>query len=156
GDDKLYFFKDDKYVRLTYATRSVDAISPPYPYDTSLFWNGVPTPLDCAVEWIQAGTATLDPGPSPCERAGPDSDGRFALASEFAPIATFPSTGYPSVCGPAEHRQFARGTETANGSDVSGAIPDPAGGPARKLLPHPLDRTSDGNFVEDGQFARNP
>jgi hypothetical protein len=47
-------------VRLTFAQRSVDEIDPPYPYAISPIWAGLPPTLNAGVEWIQAGSASLD------------------------------------------------------------------------------------------------
>jgi hypothetical protein len=156
GDGKLYFFKDDQYVRLSYATRSVDALSPPYPYLIVPFWTGVPPFLDCAVEWIEAGGATLDVRRSATCLKNTDATGIVALGDPFRVFAQFSSTGYPSVCGAAEYRQFVRGEMTKNGVDVSPPLVDPAGGPPRAMLGHPPDRSSIANFQEDGRPGDTP
>lgn len=151
GDGKLYFFKDGEYARLTFATRTVDSVAPPYPVAISPAWSGITAPVDCAVEWIQAGAATLvvEQNAS-CQKAPPNDDGLAALGRAFKMTARFSSTGYPSVCGAAEYRQFVRGAMTLDGADRSPELPDPAGGPPRKLKPRPPGPPSDANFQEDG------
>jgi hypothetical protein len=156
GEGKLYFFKNDEYVRLSYATRSVDVISPPYPYTIGPFWSGVPALLDCAVEWIQAGSATLSIARSSSCLKNTDPSGLVALGDPFRMVARFSSTGYPSVCGAAEYRQFIRGEMRKNRVDVSPRLTDPAGGPPRAMLGHPPDRSSIVNFQEDGRPGATP
>lgn len=156
GDGKLYFFKGENYVRLTYTSRSVDNISPRYPYATSLFWSGIPSSVDCAVEWIQAGSATLDIQLHPTCLKNTLPTGIVGLGRPFTMVARFSSTGYPSVCGAAEYRQFVRGETTQRGDDVTPPLADPAGGPPRKMLPRPSTLPSTGNFQEDGRPGATP
>jgi Hemopexin len=157
GDGKIYFFKGNEYVRLTFASRSVDLVDPPYPRAINPAWSGLASNLDAAVEWIQAGSATLEIvlNPLGCPKVLGPGILDAALGRAFTMTAAFSTTGYPSLCGCAEYRQFVRGTMTINGAPVDRPLPDPAGGPPIKLLPRPAPGSPDDNFREDGD-TRGP
>jgi hypothetical protein len=152
GDGKLYFFKDGTYARLTFATRSVDRLTPPYPRPIRPAWDVVPFPVDAAVEWVQAGKAPLDVflSPTGCQRAAANALGQEAIGQGFIIRASFSSTGYPSLCGCAEYRQFVRGSFIRNGKRSEFPLPNPAGGDSVPLLPRPVPGAADDNFREDG------
>jgi hypothetical protein len=157
GDGKLYFFKDTQYVRLTFASRSVDQIDPPYPYAISPNWAGLPPTLDAGVEWIQAGSATLDITLAPlCQKVIGESRLEAAIGRAFKMTGHFASTGYPSICGCAEYRQFVRGSLVIAGRPVTLHLPNPAGGPAIQMLPRPAPGAADDNFREDGNKLGQP
>jgi hypothetical protein len=152
GDGKIYFFKGTQYVRLTFETRSVDQMEPPYPYLIEDFWAGLPPNLDAGVEWIEAGSATLEQKfISDCEKVvGPS--GLRRIERGFSVTGNFASTGYPSMCGCAEYRQFVRGSFVVNGRRLNKQLPNPAGGPPIAMLPRPAPGAADDNFREDGSF----
>ena len=149
GDGKIYFFKGTEYARLTFATRTVDTISPPYPLSISLMWPGLPPTLDAGVEWIQAGAAALKVTQLGCQHVTGVVIGQAMLAGRFTMVASIVSTGHPSVCGCAEYRQFVRGSHIRNGVRETVMLPNPTGGPEIELLPRPPG-ASDENFREDG------
>jgi hypothetical protein len=156
GDGKIYFFKDTEYVRLTFSSRTVDAISPPYPLKIDPLWQGLPSTLDAGVEWIQAGTATLDitVNPTGCQKVTGPGIGEAALGQAFTMKASFASTGHPSVCGCAAYRQFVRGDFVLNGQRRDQMLPNQNGGPDVPLLPRPAPGAADDNFREDGIKGR--
>jgi hypothetical protein len=149
GNGKIYFFKDSQYVRLTFATRSVDIVQPPYPLPINPIWNGLPTTLDAGVEWIQAGTAKLNVTLNTTRQHNVDPNTGFAsLGRAFIMAAAFATDGHPSLCGCAEYRQFVRGTLSRNGRPQPHLLPDPAGGQPVLLLP--IAGLPPQNFQEDG------
>jgi hypothetical protein len=152
GDGKIYFFKDEAYVRLTFASRTVDQVRPPYPLPINPAWSGIPSAVDAGLEWIEAGSATLQItlNPSGCQRVQGPGIGEAALGQAFTMDAVFSSSGYPKLCGCAEYRQFVRGSFTINGVRQQRFLPDPAGGPPIELLPMPAPGAADDNFREDG------
>ncbi|AMV47794.1 hemopexin repeat-containing protein [Paraburkholderia caribensis] len=138
GDGKLYFFKDTRYVRITFASRSVDVVDPPYPLSIVPAWRGMPPLIDAAVEWIQAGNASLKIVQNPtCQRAD-NAIGRAALMH-----GTFDSPGYPSLCGCAEYRQFVKGRFLINNRPFILLLANPAGGAPLPISPF--------QFREDGR-----
>jgi hypothetical protein len=151
GNGKIYFFKGPDYVRLTFASRRVDDVDPPYPLRISPVWSGLPATVDAAVEWIHAGSATLTirKNPSGCVHL-PGGILDAALGHGFVMEATFSTTGYPSMCGCAEYRQFVRGTFTRNGVAEPFTLAN-ASGPPTALLPRPAPGAADDNFREDGR-----
>jgi len=158
GDGKIYFFKDTEYVRLTFSSRTVDVISPPYPLTIDPLWPGLPATVDAGVEWIQAGTATLDItlNPTGCQKVTGPSILDAALGQAFTMTASFASTGHPSVCGCAEYRQFVRGEFVLNGQRLEQMLPNPNGGPAIRLLPRPAPGAANDHFREDGSKGKAP
>jgi hypothetical protein len=150
GDGKIYFFKGTEYARLTFATRTVDAISPPYPLGISPLWTGLPATLDAGVEWIQAGAAALKVTKVGCKHVTGDAIGQALLGDKFTMVASIVSTGHPSVCGCAEYRQFVRGSHIRNGARETSLLPNPTGGPKIELLPRPAPGAAEDNFREDG------
>jgi hypothetical protein len=151
GDGKIYFFKSTQYVRLTFDQRSVDQIDPPYPYAISPIWAGLPPTVDAGVEWIQAGSATLDITVVPVCQKVMGADGLSAgIGQAFKMSGSFASTGYPSLCGCAEYRQFVRGSHVVGGRRIVLFLPNPAGGPDIPMLPKPAPGAADDNFREDG------
>jgi hypothetical protein len=155
GDGKIYFFKDLEYVRINFATRSVDVIDPPYPLSIGTMWSGLPPTIDAAVEWIQAGSATLEIDfPFICQKVvNTPAIGDAALGRIFKIKADFAATGHPSVCGSAEYRQFVQGSHFLDGQRVSETLQDPAGGPPIPLPPRPAPGAPD-NFAEDGSKGK--
>lgn len=153
GDGKIYFFKGTEYARLTFATRSVDAVSPPYPLSISPLWAGLPATVDAGVEWIQAGAAALKVTPAGCNHVTGVVIGQAALGNKFTMVASIVSTGHPSVCGCAEYRQFVRGSFIRNGVRETTMLPNPTGGPEIEVLPRPAPGASDDNFREDGNHG---
>jgi hypothetical protein len=151
GDGKVYFFKGGEYARLSFASRSVDVVTPPYPRSIATAWPGLPPEVDAAVEWVQAGTATLDITLHPTCQHLPAADLLSAsLGRTFVMAAKFASDGYPSLCGCAEYRQFVRGSFKINGVVKEHPLPNPSGGPPLFLLPRPPPGSADDGFREDG------
>jgi hypothetical protein len=151
GNGKIYFFKGPEYARLTFATRAVDIVDPPYPLTIHPIWNGLPSTVDAGVEWIQAGSAILDVTLNDtCQHVLGPGILDAALGRAFQVRASFSSTGHPSVCGSAEYRQFVRGSFVINGERKERLMPNPAGGPDIALLPRPAPGAPDDNFREDG------
>jgi Hemopexin len=151
GDGKLYFFKGDEYVRLTFATRSVDQVQPPYPLRITAAWNGLPIDLGEGIEWSEAGSAQLDIQIFPtCQKVAGPNLGSSSLGRAFSMLADFALIGYPTLCGCAEYRQFVRGTIHVNGAPFPMKLPNPAGVPDIDMLPRPAPGALDDNFREDG------
>jgi len=155
GDGKIYFFKGAEYVRLSFASRTVDVVNPPYPLSIATIWSGLPATVEAAVEWIQAGSATLDISlnPTGCQHATGPGILDAGLGRAFLIQASFASTGHPSVCGSAEYRQFVQGSHFLDGERISESLPDPGGGPPIPLPPRPAPGAPD-NFQEDGNKGK--
>jgi hypothetical protein len=155
GDGKLYFFKDDEYVRLTFADRSVDEVQPPYPLNITSAWGGLPGNLGEGLEWSEAGSPNLlkiELFPA-CQKLQGSELNSASLGRTFTMKAEFASSGYPTLCGCAEYRQFVRGTIRVNGNPISMPLPNPAGGPNLEILPRPTPGAPDDNFREDGDIS---
>jgi hypothetical protein len=153
ADGKIYFFKNEEYVKLTFASRTVDVVAPPYPLKIDLLWSGLPATLDAGVEWIQAGTATLTITKDPCKTITKDLtvNVKGAITGQrFEIEATFESTGHPSVCGCAEYRQFVQGDLVKKGKRIDLQLPDPNGKGTVPLKSRAADGT-DSSFQEDGR-----
>jgi hypothetical protein len=151
GDGKIYFFKGPDYARLDFASRTVDVVSPAYPLSIATMWSGLPATIDAAVEWIEAGSATLKIDfPGTCQSLRNVSGiGDAVLGNTFTIEASFAATGHPIVCGSAEYRQFVQGSHFLDGKRVIELLPDPAGGPGIPMPPRPAPGAPD-NFIEDG------
>jgi len=150
NNGKIYFMKGDSYVRLTFASRAVDQVSPPYPYHIADVWHGLPEDVRGGVEWGQAGGTTL----AQDFQSGCESSAESLLGGTVGRIFTVDmrsaSTPYPALCGCAEYRQFVRGNHELNGVRRASPLPDPNGGANRPMLPRPTTGAPDENFLEDG------
>ena len=93
-----------------------------------------PARRECTVSAFNVPT-----GRSGCTRDGTKAGERFNMEADF---------NAPCAC--CEYRQFVRGTFTVNGRNVQHLLPDPAGGPARPMLPRPAAGAPNDNFLEDG------
>ena len=78
-------------------------------------------------------------GRSGCTKVGSKVGEKFRMEADFT-----------ATCACCEYRQLVRGTFIANGRTVRHLLPDPAGGPARPMLPRPAPGSPDDNFREDG------
>ncbi len=149
GNGKIYFLKGNSYVRITFASRTVDEISPPYPYPVAGNWRGLPDGVRGSVEWGQAGPATLVTAfHSGCQNLPPTLLGG-GINRVFTVEARFAKQPYPATCGCSEYRQFVRGSHVLNGVPVVTMLPDSNGGGDRPMLPIPPSGAPDENFLED-------
>jgi hypothetical protein len=152
GNGKLYFFKGPQYVRVTFESRSVDA---DYPLDIEPLWPGLPSALDAGVEWIHAGSATIEVTVDPNCKTLRQPDGSIDLEKRFIVEARLSPGDYPALCGCAEYRQFVRGVHKVNGHRVRNPLPDPANpGNEIEMRPRPGPGDTGDNFLEDG--SRGP
>ncbi|SEG08525.1 hemopexin repeat-containing protein [Nitrosomonas ureae] len=148
---KIYFFKNGTYVRLTFATRTVDQVTPPYPYSIADNWPGLPTEVNAGVEWSHAGSAMLAITIAPdCEVIAGPFLGGGSIRRMFTAVAEFSSGPYPVLCGCAQYRQFVRGSTMLDAIPHQALLPDPNGGQPIPMLPIPASGALDENFLEDG------
>jgi hemopexin len=153
ANGKIYFFKDDDYVRLTFATRTAD---PGFPLKTTEQWSGLSADrIGTAVEWNHAGTPVLN---APATRSGcvkkadPIFPGKFRRSEAFTMNAKFSHANYPELCGCAEYRQFVRGAHTINGVPVRAPLGRTSFDTDILLQPRPAPGATDDGFREDGSL----
>jgi hypothetical protein len=151
GNNKVYFFKDDKYVRIDMNTKSVDA---GYPKLIAGNWPGVPTTgLSAVLEWpyadLAAGGFNVPTARGGCI-AVPTTAGRRKAGERFNMQLDFVDTPYPATCAVGEYRQYVRGSFVVNGTGIVHGLPNPAGGAPLTMLPTPAVGAAANNFLEDG------
>ena len=166
GNGQVFWFKDDQYLGLRTATKSVD---PGFPVPIADHWPGVySTGISAAVAWPLAESGALQ---VPTDRAGwsaptPQGDGTNRVGEFFRMEADFVEGPHPTMCAAGEYRQYVRGAfmrlNPVSGllTPVVHQLPNPRSTPAaplppRPMLPMPPAGAASDNFLEDGNSAGN-
>ena len=151
GNNKVYFFRGDKYLRLDLVNKSVDA---GYPKAIAGNWPGIyASGIDAALEWpyaeLAAGGFNVPTGNSGCKVVAAGA-GRRKAGEEFRMELDFQEPAHPVTCAVGEYRQFVRGAFVVNGTTLSHGLPSSTGGPPVTMLPTPAPGAASDNFQEDG------
>lgn len=146
GNGKVYFFRNDCYLRLDHTTKAVDS---GYPKLIAGNWPGVyASGISAAVEWPYAelapGGFNVPIGSSGCKTVATTA-GRRKAGEEFRMELDYHEPSHPITCAVGEYRQYVSGTFVVNGTTLSHGLPNPAGGA-------PLTMAA-GTLMEDGLVA---
>jgi hypothetical protein len=162
GNDHVYWFRGDQYVKIELASKKLVA---GYPKPVAGNWPGITTPIDGAVEWPYAVVAPggfnvpnnrVLPGAQPAPTAAhPDlmRDGE-----QFTMDVDFTSTPFPAACAVGEYRQYVRGRFVVNGSTISHDLAPAtgwSGGTPQRMQPRPAAGSATEDYTEDGLQQRN-
>jgi hypothetical protein len=157
GNGKIYFFKGERYVRLTFATRTVDPAYLPNGLLIADQWSQIfPHDIDSALELSHAdGGGALR---APAWRSGCQSVSFPVpmIFEDFTMEVDFVAPSYPVLCQCGEYRQYVRGSHEVNGVRVDHRLPNPTGGPPIPMLPRPGPGDPGDNFLEDGLINPPP